>query len=65
MMLFMNPIPPHDHTKYSVICGTMCGMYASIQWQDVISTILLSLVGALSSFCLSLLLQKFKNENLF
>ncbi|MDM1547194.1 hypothetical protein HX096_04900 [Empedobacter falsenii] len=48
-----------------MIGGTLCGMLASIQWQDIFSTILLSLVGALSSFCLSLLLQKFKNENLF
>ncbi len=63
-MLLMNPMPPHDNTKYSVICGAMCGMYASIQWQDIISTILLSVVGVLSSFGFSLLLQKFKNENL-
>ena len=64
MMLLMNPMPPHDNTKYSVICRAMCGMYASIQWQDIISTILLSVVGVLSSFGFSLLLQKFKNENL-
>ncbi|MDM1551203.1 hypothetical protein [Empedobacter falsenii] len=65
MMLMLNPLPPDNHGKNGMIGGTLCGMLVSIQWQDIFSTILFSLVGALSSFCLSLLLQKFKNENLF
>lgn len=63
-MLMINPIPPDNHGKNSMIGGVLCGMFASIQWQDILSTILLSLVGAISSFFISLLLQKLKNEEL-
>jgi hypothetical protein len=44
------------HTKLGTVMGTLCSMIF-IPWNDVLRTFILSGVGAMSSFLISLLLQ--------
>ncbi|MBF0596818.1 hypothetical protein [Faecalibacter rhinopitheci] len=59
MLLSLNPIPQDDHLKIAAFGGTMSGFMASIQWQNIVSTVVLTVIGALVSFGMSLFLQRY------
>jgi len=47
---------------FGTLGGTLSGFYASIHWEDVFSTILMSIVGAICSYTVSSILHRSKNS---
>lgn len=58
--------PKMNNNDFSLIIGTVGGtltsMYVSIQWSDILYTIIMAIVGAVCSYLTSYFLQKF-NES--
>lgn len=64
-LVSMPPLPQDDHFKVAAFGGTMSGIMASLQWQDILSTIVLTVIGAIVSFMMSLFLQRFEKNRDF
>jgi hypothetical protein len=56
----------HNGTLFGTIGGTLLSVFASVQLGDIFKTILLAVIGATTSFAVSLFLKKslgwFKKE---
>lgn len=55
----MHPLPQDEHFKVAAFGGTMSGVMASIQWQNILSTLVLSILGTLVSFMMSKILERY------
>ncbi|TJY65794.1 hypothetical protein FAZ19_11790 [Sphingobacterium alkalisoli] len=49
---------PLNNVQIGTLGGTICSVWASIQWGDILQTAILSAVGACVSFLVSRLLAK-------
>lgn len=59
----MSPLPQGEHFKLAAFGGTMSGVLASIQWQNVLSTVILSILGTFVSFVMSKVLERYTIGN--
>jgi hypothetical protein len=55
----MYPMPQDEHLKVATLGGVVSGFWASIQWQSILSTVFMTVIGALVSFVMSLILQRY------
>lgn len=59
-------LPMMNNNNSSLIIGTVGGtissMYASIQWAELLYTVIMAIVGALCSYSTSYFLQKRKSD---
>ena len=64
MMQMIYPTPQDDHFRMATLGGVVSGFWASIQWQNILSTVFLSVLGAVVSFIMSLVLQRCRRHEL-
>jgi hypothetical protein len=55
-------IAPHDSLRTGTIFGTMLSMVPNIFSEDIIRTVILAAVGAVSSFLVSICLRRLFKE---
>jgi uncharacterized membrane protein YgaE (UPF0421/DUF939 family) len=54
----MNSDSGHNGTLFGTIGGTLLSVLASVHLGDIFKTVLLAVIGAVTSFAVSLLLKK-------
>ena len=63
ILQMIHPLPQDDHFRMATLGGVVSGFWASLQWQNIVSTVFLSALGAVVSFGMSLLLQRTRRDN--